>query len=50
MQVQLQPTQHFAIHVEVTTQEGNPCRLSVSSLYMATAAQVAPLPHMDSHA
>ena len=46
-QVQLQPAEHFAIHIEVTTQEGNPCRLSISSLYEATAVQVAPRPHVQ---
>lgn len=39
-QVLLDPAQHFAIHVDTFTQDGNPCRLSVSDLYDASAAKV----------
>lgn len=42
LQVQLHPMQYFAIHVEVLTQEGNPCRLSISNVYDAAAIQASP--------
>lgn len=39
----LDPAQHFAIHVDTFTQDGNPCRLSVSDLYDSSAAKVCTL-------
>lgn len=41
MQVWLEPEQYYAIHVEIITQEGNPCRLSISNVYDAVATQAS---------
>lgn len=44
VQVQLDPMQYYAFHVEVLTQEGNPCRLSVSNVYDASTTQASQAP------